>query len=433
MAPASFQPSRDWWSSLLDGLRDLSANRACLLLGLLAVNAVFLPYRSRYHDAVLYEFQVANQAEAGRFAGDLFFEFGSQDAYSLFSRLMAPPARLIGRPLLFWLVYLVSNALFYLGLIRLVQALIPNRVVVVLALLWIAIVQIPLGGRQIFYVNESFTTPRLLANALVLLGLERLLAGRVLMALGLLLGAMAMHPLMGLVGPLVVGVWVLLRAARPLRWWVLAGLAASSVVLAVPAIGMRVLGRMDPFWFEQSRLVGPCLFGTEWAVLDWLRVSAALGVVVLARMSLPWQPRPETFLTALVAVTALGIAGTLAASKLPYALLVQGQPFRILWLSQVLATPLALGLGWNWWQRGDSLHRAGTFSLFVIPTLAISIQSGVMVYLPLCLAAILLLVGERVGAQSHCPSWDVWYLHTAPFRLCKLWPMAGRLRRRGHC
>ena len=433
IAPASLQPSRDWWSSLLDRLRDLAANRACLLLGLLAVNAVFLPYRSRCGDAVLYEFQVANQAEAGRFTGDLFFEFGSQDDHSLFSRLMAPPARLIGRPLLFWLVYLVGNALFYLGLIRLFQALIPNRVVVVLALVWLAIEQVPVGGRQIFYVSESFTTPRLLANALVLLGLERLLAGRVVVASGLLLGAMALHPLMGFVGLLVVGVWVLLQAPRPLRWWVLAGLAAGSVMLAVPAVGMRVLGRMDPFWFEESRLVGPYLFGTEWSAVDWLRVCVTLGVVVLARLSLPWPPRVQLFLTALVVVTVLGIAGTLAACALPYALLVQGQPFRILWLCQILAVPLALALGWTWWQRGDCRHRAGTFSLFVIPALGISNQMGPMVYLPVSLASILLLAGERVGARRATSIlgglvvglgvWSVLQTVTNGWDLTWAWPM----------
>ncbi|MGC8642335.1 MAG: hypothetical protein ACP5XB_20940 [Isosphaeraceae bacterium] len=399
ITPASLQPARPWWSSLLHGLRELAANRACLLMGLLAVNAIFLPYRSRYHDAVLYEFQVANQADPGRFAGDLFFEFGSQDSYSLFSRLMAPPARLIGRPMLFWLVYLAGNTVFYLGLIRLVQALFPNRVVAVLALLWLAIDHVPVGGLHIFSANESFTTPRLLANALVLLGLERLLAGRVVVAGGLLLGAMALHPLMGFVGLLMVGAWALLRAPRPLRSWLLGGLAAASVMLVIPAMGTRVLSQMDTFWLEQSRWVGPYLFGTEWAAVDWLRACATLGVVVLARWSLPWPPRAQLFMTALVVVTVLGIVGTLAACALPYALLVQGQPFRILWLSQVLATPLALALAWSWWRRGDSRHRAGSFCLLVVPMLGNSDPGGPMVCLPLCSAAIQLLAGERAGAH----------------------------------
>src|SRR4051794_12617048 len=172
----------DRWNALRSWagrhLSTLAAHRTCLLFGLLACNALFLPYHSRYHDAVLYEFQVANQETGGRFAGDLFFEFGSQDRYSLFSKVMAPLARAVGRPAAFWLFYLGANGLFYLGLIRLTEALVPDRVVSSLALIWLAVVQVPLGGLMIFHVNEPFTTPRLIANALVLLGLERLLAGK---------------------------------------------------------------------------------------------------------------------------------------------------------------------------------------------------------------------------------------------------------------
>ncbi len=48
----------DRWAALgarlAQAVRDLATHRGCLLLGLLAVNALFLPYRSRYHYAIIY-------------------------------------------------------------------------------------------------------------------------------------------------------------------------------------------------------------------------------------------------------------------------------------------------------------------------------------------------------------------------------------------
>ena len=52
---------------------------------------------------------------------------------------------------------------------------------------------------------------------------------------------------------------------------------------------------------------------------------------------------------AVTVVTLLGAVGTVLACCLPYALLLQGQPFRALWVAQLLQAPLALLLARHWW------------------------------------------------------------------------------------
>src|SRR5438105_2131527 len=81
-----------------------------LSAAMLALNALFLPYRGLYHDAVLYGLQVLNRAEGGRFGGDLFLRYGSQDNYSIFSWVAAPLAAALGVPAAFLLLYLAAKA-----------------------------------------------------------------------------------------------------------------------------------------------------------------------------------------------------------------------------------------------------------------------------------------------------------------------------------
>ena len=78
---------------LREGLKKLSDHPLQLWLILLALNCLFLPYQDRTHDAILYRAQAENTIENGKFQSDLFFRYGSQDNYSIFSMVVAPVAK----------------------------------------------------------------------------------------------------------------------------------------------------------------------------------------------------------------------------------------------------------------------------------------------------------------------------------------------------
>src|SRR5688572_6594290 len=116
-----------WTARASDALRAVAARPWSLFALLLVLNAAARPYLGIVHDARLYSAQVLNQLDAGCYADDLFFRYGSQDQFSLFSRLAAPLAGLLGVEMSFFVLYLVFNTLFLLALKRFIERLIDDR------------------------------------------------------------------------------------------------------------------------------------------------------------------------------------------------------------------------------------------------------------------------------------------------------------------
>ena len=197
-----------WASQSADVLAALGRRRGCLFALLLALNALAFPYLGITLDSRLYSFQVLNRVEGGACADDLFFRFGSQDQYSLFSRVTAPFVEWLGLPWAFFLIYLLCNALLILGMQRLTQALIPNPGLATLALLFLVSNALLFGGNHIFQVNEPFLTSRNAATALTLLGLERMVRGRYLISFLLLMAGCLLHPLMAIGGLAILVLWL---------------------------------------------------------------------------------------------------------------------------------------------------------------------------------------------------------------------------------
>jgi hypothetical protein len=312
------------------------------------LDALFQPYIGVWHDAQLYAVQVLNRLEAGRFNNDLFFLHGSQDSYSLFSLVMAPLARCLGLLPSFFLVYLAGRAVFLFAAARLFRALIPNGRAAVIALIFLAINQVPYGGVSAFHVNERFLTPRLVASGLVLFGLEQMLARRFFTALGLLVAATLLHPLIACGGLLVFAFWYSCQVLSPrllVTGTLTTGLAAVGVLLYQP-LGLKLFGVMDDQWRDLIMRRSPHCFPMAWMTLDWLQIGSSFFVIVAAARHL--QGPAAIFCRALAIAGLLGLAGAFLAADLPYALLLQGQPFRVLWLVQLLAIPLGFFLGFSW-------------------------------------------------------------------------------------
>lgn len=330
--------------SLFAVLTRLAEHRGTLLLTLLLLDGLFHPYHELHHDSKLYAVQILNRVEGGLYDGDLYLAHGSQDRYSLFSVVMAPLTALLGLAATSFLVYLAAKALFFWGMIRLFEALVPDRRASTLGLLCVAVTLIAYGGLQTFHVNEAFLTPRLLASGLLLVALERVLAGRVVPAGVVLLTALALHPLIAFVGVLVA---LFCAGARLVSVRVLLMLTALACIglgafCLNDGLGMRFLGRMDDEWRDLVfRRSGHC-FPSDWTFLDWVRIGSAFGLTLAARRYL--TPAASTFCLAVCAAGFLGLVASWFAEETPYALLLQGQPFRALWLLQLLCLPLGFFL-----------------------------------------------------------------------------------------
>jgi hypothetical protein len=371
----------------------LAADPVTLVCLLLAANALVEPYRGLDHDSRLYAVQILERIHPGSFAGDLYLRYGSQDRYSVFAILMAPLVQLCGIHAAFFCVYLASKAILFWGLLRLSRVLISSNLALILALIHLAIVPVAFGGNEIFHVNESFLTPRLSSCALVLLGLERMLTGRSMAAILLLLGSFLLHPLMAVGGILPAGLWWMAGRCtrRQFVWLALAAVALATLVIGIEPLGNRLFGHMDDVWRTINLKICFYIRPARWWWSDWIRIALECGLVVWTAAHCPVR-RLATFWAAVLGSALIGLIGSLIAVNSHYLLLIQASPYRTLWLLELLAIPAGYRLAAHLWKCGSQQSRSA--SLVVVLLLTLNWDSGLwasvcMILLPLLGFAVL--------------------------------------------
>jgi hypothetical protein len=396
----------EWIAKAEEALTRVAQKPWALFLLLLCINTLAQPYAGIAHDSRLYSVQVLNQVEGGSYADDIFFRYGSQDDYSLFSRLAAPMVRRLGLSTAFFLIYLVSKSLLIFGMLRIVQTLVPNRAASALALVYCMAFTIPYGGHHMLYVQESFVTPRMLACALVLIGFDLLLRGRPLLSCLAMVFALGLHPLMACGGLMIwAGYHVWKYAGIKIFAGALAGGCGLAIlVLAMEPLGKRWFGEMDDVWRQSIKQASPFNFTSLWDWSDWLSLAfqfAILGTVV-------WKLRQvdadkARFLIMLMIVSLAGAVGAIVAEQLPYALLFQGQPYRALWMLAFLH------LGFVFWLCGEwSKHASllGQLAGCVLLAYLCCVNAWVTEYmLPVLFFPVLAVAARGLDKKPHHPAW----------------------------
>lgn len=409
--------AQTWFDRVRQRCADLAAHPGILFVLLFTANALARPYGGLMHDARLYSVQVLNQVEPGSYEDDLFLKFGSQDQFSFYSRVLAPFVTVFGLETTFFVTYLLFNGLLIFALQRLVLALVTDRAMAVVGLLYMMVTPLFFGGLSVFQVLEPFLTPRILANALTLLALERLLARRYFLSLLLILAAAAMHPLMAQAGLLiwlgVVGWNVLPR--RGLIICLVTVFAAALTLLYRPW-GLRLFGEMDEPWREIVLVASAYNFPEEWHFRDWVNIAFSLSVVMAGAYALRHEDyRRARFLTVAAVAGTAGLIGTIVGAAFGYAFLFQAQPYRILWVLEALTPPLAFWLAARLWRsaaEGEaSPHAAWTTAgkrLAAVLFLAQSWISGEMLlewFVPLFFLPVLMIGFRGLEERPRRPDW----------------------------
>lgn len=325
------------------------------MAGALAGAALLLlmrPYEGLQHDGLLYFGQALRRSLMPVLDTDLFFAGGSQDSYSLYSKLVGPLFGALGPAV-------TSQALLLLGLLGTAVgvALLLRRLGLHPAwgMLSLAVMSPAYGGLRKFGVTENFLTARSLAEPLVVASLLPLLQGRLALATAVQLGAAALHPLMAL--PALVVTW-LVAAQRDRRWLALGllPLAGLATALGVPWMA-RWRATYDPVWWELMSTSSTQLLLGNWTTADVSTVLTDVLVLVALALSTTLPPRARPALLAVVWTTAaMLLTHAVGTDLLRSTWLTQLQPWRVLWLTHLLATVLAPALIWSQWRR-DGLWR----------------------------------------------------------------------------
>ncbi len=311
---------------------------------LLVVGAwlAFHPYAGIVHDSRLYVAQALRVLQPGVFDRDLFFAFGSQDDFTLFSRLFAPLVARFGPSVAAMLVVAVGQALWLSGAAALAARLAPTRPAAVAGLVLAAVLPAYYGGWQLFSYGEGFATPRLLAEGIGLWALWALTGRRLLLAAALVFAAALMHPI---IAATVAGAGFCTVVLEDWRWGLL-GLSGAAVAAVLAHAGVApfdgLLRTMDAEWLAVVRQRNMALFPDLWRSMDWGRVGTAAAMTAAGAVILTgWRRR---LLLAVAVCCLAGLAAThLGADILDIVFWIQVQAWRTLWLLQLFAY-LAVGI-----------------------------------------------------------------------------------------
>lgn len=329
-----------------------------MLTSLLALWLFFHPWRGIWHDGMLYAVQAVRRLYPANFQGDLYFLHGSQDAFTVFSPLYAAAIAAFGLQQATCLL-LVLGYLLWIGAAAFLASALLRGLYFWLGLAMLFAWPADYGpSADVFHLAEAMLTPRLYAEGLGMLALGCFVRQRWSWGLLPAAVALALHPLIGC-APLLAGALLLAWG----NWRTLAALLLAGVALATALVGAgippfdRLLLGMDAQWLALVNARAPMMSWTAWQAQDWVSRTAVAFSLVLAAGWLAQGVAARLFRCAAV-LGALGLLaswlGTGLANNL---LLLQAQPWRLLWVTQLCSW---LALAWllaACWER-ERLLRA---------------------------------------------------------------------------
>lgn len=318
------------------------------------VTACFLlarPYLGIMHDGILYAAQALARADPQIYRDDVYFRWGSQDRYTLFTPILA----WLGAPLGMGRAHLVLTvaplALFLAASFALVRTLLPAGLRG-FAMLLVAASAGHYGSQGLFRMAEPFVTPRPLAEAMTLAALVLLFTGRRWWALALLGACAFAHPLVALAGVLFWWIHALLTGANR---WILAAMALAPLAAALAGVPPfdQLFATFDTEWFDKIYGFNRQLFILQWVWVDWARLLFDLAVIVLAERASDGPLRGVFRAARWTAVVAV-LATFAGADAFHNVLLTNLQPWRALWIVHWLALAgLAVVVARTWKESGN--------------------------------------------------------------------------------
>ena len=331
----------------------------CLLVTVtLMVGA--LPYRGIRHDGILYMGQALSHLNPAWAAHDLFFAFGSQDQFSVFSRLMAVLLRHVDAGAVDMAVLALAALAWLAGLFMLVRDLPAGE-------RWLAVLAVVgashyYGSGRIFDYMEPYVTARTWAEPMAVFALAALLRGRWGLAALAFLLSLALHPLVAVpVG--AVALAYLIAVDR--RW-------AALLLLAIPLLGLAFAGvapfagllrTYDPEWFQGTLVANEIVYVSNWSGPAALAMLVWLAVLWLVHRR---GSTPFARLARAVAITTpiLFLVSFVGADLLHDVLVTQLQLWRVSWVLNLLAVASLPTLLRREWSRGP-MGRCAAIAVFV--------------------------------------------------------------------
>lgn len=320
----------------------------------LAAIAIFLimhPYRGIIGDALIYVTRELARDDPQGLGRDFMFVSDRQTDFTIYSGLVGwlldfhlPPGAVAqGLSFAGLLLWFAAASLFAFALLR-TQHETPllawrNAMVIMVV---VAVFPFTYAPDSTFSAAEALAVPRPLAEALVLACFAFLLMERRGLAAACLAGAFLVHPLMALAGLSVVYLYLV---AGDRRWLWVGGAGLVALVAAALAdvpLANQLFIQLDPDWRALLEKRTRYLFVGLANGAFWNKQLVSLVTLFICARVCDGLARRFVASTVLAAFIGL-LLSYLFADRWASVLILQLQPWRILWIVSVLG-PAAMGL-----------------------------------------------------------------------------------------
>ncbi|MEL7462826.1 MAG: hypothetical protein AAFN79_02090 [Pseudomonadota bacterium] len=289
------------------------------------------------HDAILYAFQAIATDELAFLKDDLYLRYGSQDAYTAFSPIFRAFIAGFGLSGGSMAMVVVGQVAWIGGALALFRAITGASVgALSVAALMIAALDPVYGVGGALKFGEGFATPRLWAEATILLALAAFAARRWALAAALFAAALALHPILAAIG-VGLAVLVLTIAAPRFLWLVPIGAVAALIGAALDLGPLGALfATFDPDWLAVARNRSPHLFVDAWTPA--MLAGRASTLVLLLAGAVLAEGAFRRWMLAAAALFAIGLAASFVFTDLlSNVLITQVQPWRAALYARVFA------------------------------------------------------------------------------------------------
>jgi hypothetical protein len=312
------------------------------------------PFLGISGDANLYVGRALADLDPAGVGRDMAFVYDGQSRFTIFPKILAHLIATFGTAPTAYGLALASIAAWIAALALLARQFVSWRLASVVVLS-AALISASYGDVNCFYYSEVVAVPRPFAEALVLIALATIAAGRTVYAVPLLVLASLLHPIMALPGWAVLAV---VLCVEDWRWRLAAGLGLL-VIGAAALFGLPMFDRltavMDPslkaFAIYRSGHLFPSLWGA--GVLG--HIFVAMTTILIAAHF--FTDRRRTILLATIVVGLGGIAAQiLLGDKLSLLLIIQAQVWRSAWLLAAMGAAMLGVASVKLWQDGPRSH-----------------------------------------------------------------------------
>lgn len=338
------------------------------------------PFLGIKHDGILYFLQSLKLKNPSIFNHDIFFLYGSQDQYTLFSNLYTFFVNLTNAghaTALLELVGLFSWTLAIFFLARSFLSLLPTSIITAMALTLNGYY----GSHSVFSYAEPYLTARLYAEMFSIFALGFYLRKRYYLGSVFYLLALSNHPLITLPA-LFVGVGLVIN----IRLFLVIILFSLLVGISLGSIEVKpfdgLVQTMDPEWFNYNIIRSPFVFLQNWEWRGFSQLLLTISVAIYAYKFTENKTIKKLSFNLAFMLFIFFTTSYLGASLLKLPLIISLQLHRALWIGLIITLLLLATLIWE--NRKESNYTF-LFSLALTSCLFLDVNlEGIYAILLIC-------------------------------------------------